>query len=83
LSAFSVVPYFGSLIIIFRSGLNRHDVPLVIHIVVQVFVALRCPLTALMTFKFGSRRLEQNTPTSQTSPQANLNVNEMPIFSIN
>jgi hypothetical protein len=68
--------------IIYISGLSRHVIPLVVRIVILVFIALRCPLTALTTFKFGGRRLGQNTNTNQTSGQANLNVNEMPIFSI-
>jgi hypothetical protein len=83
LSALSTIPYIVAVNIVLTSGLSQNDIPWVVFIVLKVFVALRCPLTALMTFKFGGRNQEQNLDPNRTTVQANTNRgNEMPIFSI-
>ena len=52
LSALSMVPYILVLFAISNVNLARSQIGLISRIVLQLQVALRCPLAAMLTFKF-------------------------------
>jgi hypothetical protein len=77
LSACSVVPYLLILNVVYFSHLNKIAAGVATHVVLQLLVALRCPLTAIVTFKFDKKQTERNQQNKQ-----NINQHSQSIFSI-
>jgi hypothetical protein len=79
LSALAMVPYTLVLLVISSSNLSKTQIGLSTRIFIQLQIVFRCPLVALLAFKFNKKQKIENKNNLRTVRPAN----EVPSISSN
>jgi hypothetical protein len=66
LSALAMVPYTLLLLAVSSSNLTKNQIGLSSKIIMQLQVVFRCPLAAVMAFKFNKKPKPENQPNQRT-----------------